>query len=86
MATAATAKTPSTHPTMMPVLTALCVAEELLDVCVAVDDGFVLVEGDSIKSTLCYNEIIQLITNWSRIIRIYSPVKDEEAVTRVFVR
>ena len=70
---AATAKTPSTHPTMMPALrdagdTALCVAEEpeLLDVeglCVEVDDEFVLVEGDSVKSTLCYDKIIQLITN-----------------------
>jgi hypothetical protein len=53
MATAATAKTPSTHLTMMAVLcdgdTVLCVAEELLDVegfCVEVDDEFVLVEGE----------------------------------------
>jgi hypothetical protein len=55
---------------MMPVLrdgdAALCVAEglELLDVerlCVEVEFG--LVEGDSAKSTLCYDKVIQLITD-----------------------
>ena len=57
---------------MMPVFSdrgdaALCVAEEPRDVeerlCVEVDDELVLVEGDSVKFTLCYNKIIQLMTN-----------------------
>ena len=67
---AATAKTPSTLPTMTLVLrddgAALCVAEELLDAegpRVEVDDEFVLVEGESTRSTLCDNKIVQLIMN-----------------------
>ena len=63
MAMTATATTPSTHPTMMPIRcdgdVELRVEEEPVDV----EGCREVVEGDSSNSTLCNNKIDQLNIN-----------------------